>query len=135
MLTDGESRNGAVRWSNKGDRFAFFTTKRNGRDHDLHVGDLGSAGDTAAVLEREGIWSPLDWSPDDTNLLVMHYVSINESYLYVLDVTTGALLSTNRTDAAELGSTVDEYQTDHEIAMQVHEHVAGFVVEGWRNSR
>ena len=89
MLTDGASRNGGVRWSNRGDRFAFYTTRRNGRDHDLHV--AGLEGGSTPVLEREGFWQVLDWSPDDDRLLVMRYVSINECYLHVLNLADGRL--------------------------------------------
>ena len=31
-----------------------------------------------------------DWSPDDRTLLAVKYVSINESYLWLVDVATGA---------------------------------------------
>ena len=37
-----------------------------------------------------GGWGVLDWSPDDKTLLVLEYVSINESYLWTIDVETGA---------------------------------------------
>ncbi len=40
---------------------------------------------------HEDTWYPLDWSPDDSQLLVWKYVSISESYLYVADVASGAL--------------------------------------------
>ena len=33
----------------------------------------------------------LDWSPDDTKLLIRNFVSANESHLYVLDIATAAL--------------------------------------------
>ncbi|MFW6155461.1 MAG: S9 family peptidase [Planctomycetota bacterium] len=89
MLTDGTSRHGSVRWSNRGDRLAFYTTARNGRDHDLHVAGLD--GTSTPVLEREGLWEVLDWAPDDARLLIRRYVSINECYLYVLDLSDGAL--------------------------------------------
>src|SRR5690606_8641689 len=40
MLTDGKSRNGSAVWSKAGDRFAYHTTQRNGRDWDIHAMDL-----------------------------------------------------------------------------------------------
>lgn len=98
MLTDGESRNGSVRWSNKGDRFAFHSTKRNGRDYDLYIGEIGNPGITTPILEEGGEWAALDWSPDDAMLLVLRYVSINESYLHILDVASKALTQFNPTD-------------------------------------
>lgn len=89
LLTDGSSRNGAAVWSNDGKRFAFFTTRRNGRDHDIHVADIDRPGESRPVLEREGAWFPAEWSPDDHQLLVLNYVSVNESYPYILDLQGG----------------------------------------------
>jgi len=92
MLTDGVSRNGGAAWSNAGDRFAFYTTKRNGQDWDVHVMSLdGEPGDSRPVLEEGGVWAPMDWSPDDRRLLVLRYVSINESDPYVLELASGEL--------------------------------------------
>ena len=97
LLSDGKSRYTEVRWANAGDRFAYTTTERDGEHWDIHVQDL--AGVTTAVLEtEEGAWIALDWHPDDTRLLVMRYVSVAESYLYELDLTTGALTSVLGTD-------------------------------------
>jgi dipeptidyl aminopeptidase/acylaminoacyl peptidase len=90
LLTDGKSLNGAPVWSNSGREIAFFSTARDGIDHDIDVVEpeggtlphLAVSGDTAA-------WYPLDWSPDDRKLLVMRYVSIEEAYLYVVDLSSG----------------------------------------------
>jgi dipeptidyl aminopeptidase/acylaminoacyl peptidase len=98
MLTDGESRNGGALWSNDGDRFAFFTTKRNGRDWDLHLMDIEERGESEPVLEEGGVWFPADWSPDDSKLLVARYVSANESYPYILDVASGGLTSLHQAE-------------------------------------
>ena len=89
-LTDGKARNTAPRWSNMGDYFAYSTTRRNGRDTDIHVYDRTN-GESRAVLEAEGLWYALDWSPDDRRLLVQRYVSVGESYPHILDLDTGAL--------------------------------------------
>lgn len=91
MLTDGESRNGGTTWSNNGDRFVFYSTKRNGRDWDLYVSGIEKPGDAAPMVTEGGFWFPGDWSPDDTRLLVVRYVSANESYGYVLDLETREL--------------------------------------------
>ncbi|MDA8016682.1 MAG: S9 family peptidase [Thermoanaerobaculia bacterium] len=97
MLTDGSSRNGGQLWSKTGDRFAYFTTKRNGRDWDIHVMDVAK-GTSSAALEKEGVWFPTDWSPDDERLLVGRYISANESYPYLLDVASGELTSLHQSD-------------------------------------
>jgi dipeptidyl aminopeptidase/acylaminoacyl peptidase len=90
-LTDGKARNTAPLWSNLGDRFAYSTTARNGQDTDIHVYDMAS-GESRPVLEQQGLWYALDWSPDDRRLLVLRYVSRSESYPHVLDLDSGALL-------------------------------------------
>jgi len=92
MLTDGKSRNGSASWSNKGDRFAFYTTRRNNRDWDIHIASLGEgSGSSKAILEKGGAWVPGDWSPDDRYLLVTRFVSANESHPHLLEVATGEL--------------------------------------------
>ena len=88
LLTDGRSRYGGVVWSNAGNRFAYYTTERNGRSRDIHVQDL-SGSVVVALEEDEGAWSPEHFAPDDRRLLVSRYVSINESYLYEVDLDTG----------------------------------------------
>lgn len=89
-LTDGISRNGAPVWSNDGSRFVYFTTRRNGRDWDLHILDLATKTSTP-VLETGGTWFPGPWSPDDSHLLATRYVSANENHPHILDVETGEL--------------------------------------------
>ena len=89
MLTDGQSRNGSAVWSQAGDRVAFQTTRRNGRDWDIHVRHLTENSATIEI-ELEGYWGPVAWSPDDSRILARKYVSINESYLYVIDLNSKA---------------------------------------------
>lgn len=103
-LTAGHARNTAPRWSNSGEYFAFSTTQRNGRDTDIHTYDM-SSGESRPVLEQEGLWYALDWSPDDTRLLVLRYVSAAESYPYILDLDSGSLeLFRTSIDAVSFGS-------------------------------
>jgi len=92
ILTDGNSLNGAPMWSNSGREVAFFSTARDGRSYDIDIVDpesgalprLGLAGDASGAA-----WSVLDWSPDDSKLLVLKQVSISEGYLYIVDLSTG----------------------------------------------
>ncbi|MCY3821870.1 MAG: alpha/beta fold hydrolase [Gammaproteobacteria bacterium] len=89
MLTDGKSRYSGVVWSKDGQRFAHTTTERNGVDWDIHIQDL--AGSTTVALAAGGTgWRATDWSPDGERLLAIHYISINESYLYEVEPGTGA---------------------------------------------
>jgi dipeptidyl aminopeptidase/acylaminoacyl peptidase len=50
---------------------------------------------TEPILTEGGVWFPLEWSPDDTRLLVGRYVSVAESYGYILDLETGELEELN----------------------------------------
>ena len=89
LLTDGESQNGAPLWSNARDRVAWRSTARNQKDHDVWVMDPLHPEGKRMALQVEGYFAPLDWSPDDRTLLVQQYVSVNESYLWAVDVETG----------------------------------------------
>ncbi len=89
MITDGKSVNRAGPFSNRSGRLAFSSTRRNGRDFDIYAMDPEEPSGARLVCQVEGLWSPLDWSPDDAKLLVSRYVSVNESYLHVVDVATG----------------------------------------------
>jgi len=92
MLTDGKSRNSAFVWSNRGDRIAYASTLRNRADLDFYVIDPAAEPEARRPLTENqgGGWEVHDWSPDDRTLLAMEYVSINESYLWLVDVATGA---------------------------------------------
>ncbi|MEM7351566.1 MAG: prolyl oligopeptidase family serine peptidase [Acidobacteriota bacterium] len=98
LLTDGKSRNGSLTVSNRGDRVAFHTTRRNGRDWDLHLLDLASDEPSRPILEKPGVWFAIDWSFDDTQLMVARFVSANEIHPYRLDLASGELTSLRSTD-------------------------------------
>ena len=92
LLTDGKSLNGAPIWSNSGREVAFFSTARDGRSFDIDIVDPESGTLPRLALAADGsgaVWSVLDWSPDDSKLLVLKEVSISEGYLYILDLGTG----------------------------------------------
>jgi len=100
LLTDGESRNGDLLWTNRGKRFAFHSTRRNGQDFDLYIGDIDSPGQVEMVLSRGGAWYVHDFSPDDASLIVEQYFSRNESRLHVLDLATGDLSPVFQSESA-----------------------------------
>jgi len=90
LVTDGKSRNSSVVWSNQGDRVAYTSTRRTGRDTDLYVADPRDPKSERLITQVEGGgWGIADWSPDDSKLLVGEYVSINESYAWLVEVATG----------------------------------------------
>ena len=100
LLTDGESRNGDLLWTNRGRRFAFHSTRRNGRDFDIYIGDVDKPGQAEMVLSAGGAWYVHDFSPDDASLIVEQYLSRNESRLHVLDLATGELSPIFQSEAA-----------------------------------
>jgi hypothetical protein len=53
------------------------------------------------VQLQGGGWAALDWSPDDHQLLVGAYISVNESYLWLIDMATGEKTLITPKDAAE----------------------------------
>ena len=72
--------------SRKGDRMVISSTRRNGKDTDLHLLDF-KTGATEMLLETKGeFWHATDWSSDDSKLALLHVVSVNESFPAVLDV-------------------------------------------------
>jgi dipeptidyl aminopeptidase/acylaminoacyl peptidase len=87
LLTDGKSRNGGVSWSRREDRIIYGSTRRNGADVDLYIMDpINPKSDRMVAKMSGGGWHALEWSPDNRYVLLAEYVSINESYLWLLDV-------------------------------------------------
>src|SRR3989475_7051902 len=90
LLTDGKSRNVGGVWSHKGDRYAYMSTRRTGRDLDLWAMDPADPASDRMVLQLEGGgYEPADWSPDDRQILLSQAISANETYLWLVDVATG----------------------------------------------
>jgi len=95
LLTDGKSRNQGLLVAHGGGKLAFASTARNRTDFDLYVMTGTAPGGAKLVKEVRGDWNPIDWSPDDSKLLVRHEISINESYLHLLDPQSGELKDVN----------------------------------------
>ena len=90
LLTDGKSRNTDPVWSRAGDRIAYGSTRRNGKDVDLWVVDPFHPETNRQLAELAGGgWTPVDWSPDGGRILVQEGISANESYYWIVDAATG----------------------------------------------
>jgi dipeptidyl aminopeptidase/acylaminoacyl peptidase len=90
LLTDGKSRNTSSRWSSGGDLIAYVSTRRNGQDTDLWVMNPADPKTDHLLTQLSGGgWEPQDWSPDDKKILLMEGISINETYLWLVDTGTG----------------------------------------------
>lgn len=91
LLSDGRrSQNGGTAFNHDGSLMAYSGTGRNGRDRDIYVRDMRS-GQARRVLETEGSWTPLDFSPDGRELIVMRYLSIADARPGVVDLASGKL--------------------------------------------
>src|SRR6266566_1200719 len=90
LLTDGKSRNLMGPWSSDGDRIAYMSTRRTGKDTDLWAMNPADPKSDHLLTKLEGGgWEPLDWSPDDKQILLKEELSINEAYLWLVDTATG----------------------------------------------
>ncbi len=92
-FTDGKSRHVAPLWSSNGRLLAYTSNARNGRDFDVYVADPATPGSERRVAELQGDWQALDWSPDDTRILMLEQLSNEESYLHWIDLATGKVTS------------------------------------------
>ena len=110
-LTDGKSRNDNFLLAHHDTKLVFTSTRRNNKDTDLWIID---ANDSASGHPSEhmlmqvdgGGWAPLAWSWDNRRLLVRQFISINESYLWLVDATTGERKQITLASCSKPGETV-----------------------------
>jgi dipeptidyl aminopeptidase/acylaminoacyl peptidase len=103
LLSDGKSRNTGARWSNRGDRIVYGSTRRNGEDVDLYIVNANDASSDHLLAQLHGGgWAAMDWSPGDHSILVLEGISANETYLWLCDAATGKMTPvTPRNDNGE----------------------------------
>jgi dipeptidyl aminopeptidase/acylaminoacyl peptidase len=91
LLTDGgRSQNGGMRWSKKGGRLLYASTRRNGADRDIWIMDPLKPQDQKLVLElKGGGWGVNDWSADEKSFILGESISVNESHLWLVDLASG----------------------------------------------
>jgi dipeptidyl aminopeptidase/acylaminoacyl peptidase len=93
LLTDGSSRHTSRVTSRHSGSIAYAKIKRTpaGATTEIHIMDPATPSSDKKIAELAGGgFMPLDWSPDDTLLLVEEFVSQNESYLWLFDTKSGA---------------------------------------------
>jgi dipeptidyl aminopeptidase/acylaminoacyl peptidase len=102
-LTDGKSRNTSPSWSPSGELLVWSSNARNGRDMDLHLAAPADPHFHRILKEVSGDWGAADWSPDGRRLIAEEYLSITESYLHIIDISTGETqtITPRRTDPNE----------------------------------
>ena len=91
MITDGESRNTAVIWDRHGSKIAFQSTRRDGAAKDIWVMDPAEPDSaTLAHAATDGSWwEPFEFSASGSRVLLMKYVSVTDSSVYLLDMDSG----------------------------------------------
>jgi len=101
LLTDGKSRNLLGPWSTRGDLIAYTSTRRTGQDTDLWVMNPADPKTDHLLTQLSGGgWRPEDWSPDDKKILLIEEISVNETYVWLVDTATGekTALTPRKTD-------------------------------------
>jgi dipeptidyl aminopeptidase/acylaminoacyl peptidase len=89
LLTDGKSRNLAGPVVHDGARMIIHSNSRNLRDTDLYTADPRKPGSLQLLMQVDNEhWTATDWSRDGSKLLMNRYVSINESYPALFDVSS-----------------------------------------------
>lgn len=91
LLSDGESRNGAMVWDRRGNQVAFQSTRRNGASNDVWIMDPVDAQAAKIVLESPdgSWWGPVEFSANGGSLLVLNYLSVVDSRVHLLDLDSG----------------------------------------------
>lgn len=90
LLTDGQSRNSLGPWSSSGKLLAFGSNKRTGLYNDIYLmNPANPEGAKMLIASTGGGWFPIDFSPDDKQLLVFNYVSVTDNQLYLVDIAGG----------------------------------------------
>ena len=91
LLTSEAERAAFGAFEPEGDRIAYVSTRRNGTDFDVYLMNALDPTSDERILEVEGMWGVVGWSPKADELLLVHAISNVENELYVLDLGAGAL--------------------------------------------
>ena len=90
LLSDGSSRNGGPLWDNSGTKIAYRSNRRNGASNDVWVMSAENPESAEILLTSpDGTsWGPIDWSKDNSKVLIQNYISITDSKIYIVDINT-----------------------------------------------
>jgi len=91
QFTEPGFRNTAGVWSRDGRLQAYARASKDSQNFDIVVVNPADPASRKLLLKGEGAVSPLDWSPDGSQILVALDVSVTRSRLFILTVATGAL--------------------------------------------
>jgi len=88
LLTTSKTRYEHV-FARQGKWLAFDSAERNGKDRDLYVMLVSDPKTRRRLFDAEGAWSPQDWTPDGSTILVSEVVANDETFLWTVDVKSG----------------------------------------------
>jgi len=113
LLSDGESRNGGPLWDNSGKMIAYRSNRRNGASNDVWMMSIDSPKSAEILLEAtDGTsWGPIDWSEDNSKILIQNYISVTNSKVYILDTVTKdkrLILGNKNTQSVNSGLSFDK---------------------------
>lgn len=100
-ITPEDRRIQDMKWSRRGDRIVFATVPVNRTGSadtvvsEIYVADpkaMADAPERSRLLASlpGGGWSGFDWSPDDKQLALLEYRSVNESHIWIMNAESGA---------------------------------------------
>ncbi|CAF1462674.1 unnamed protein product [Didymodactylos carnosus] len=97
LLTDDvKSQNSSVIWNNEGTKIAYYSTKRNGKDYDIVIQTISTL-ESKIVLQTEGQWFPIKFSPDDKQLLIQQRITLeSEQEIFILNLENQILKQINQ---------------------------------------
>ena len=93
MLSDGAALNNRMAWDRQGRNLAYRSTRRNGRSSDIWMQNIAKSEPARMLLATEDgtLWKPVDFSRNGKKLLVQQFISVADSRIHLLDLTTGEL--------------------------------------------
>ncbi len=95
MLTDGKSRNRNVQWARNGNSIAYTSTERNGRSNDIWMMEVDEPESKQLIHQSQdgSLWAAADFNADTSQLLIINYVSVVDSRIYLKDLNSGDTVS------------------------------------------
>ncbi|RUO61828.1 alpha/beta hydrolase family protein [Pseudidiomarina insulisalsae] len=136
MISDGESRNGAVVWSQDGAKIAYQSTRRDGRSNDIWVMDPQQPEQAQLALAAPdgSWWGPVDWHPDGDTLLVVQYTSITDVKIHQLDLQEGELTLLEGSDVGSNANFPLGYRKDGKGYFFTTDQFSDFTQLAFRNT-
>ncbi|MEM9314113.1 MAG: prolyl oligopeptidase family serine peptidase [Pseudomonadota bacterium] len=94
MISNGEGRKAWPKWSNAGDQIAWVTTLE-GAKRGIVVAHGEGLAQRRVAFAAEGSWFPLAWSPNDEQIALYRFMSLDQSELHLLDPLSGKVNQIN----------------------------------------